>query len=69
VYLRGEVPTKRRGSSELATWAKLLREAGVTVALEDTVGGLGPLGLTLAGDAAHLHPTIGYHGAASLAPG
>jgi hypothetical protein len=69
VYLRRRSPDKESGSSELATWAKRLREAGVTVALEDTVGELGPLGPSLVGDAAHLHPTIGYHGAASLALG
>jgi len=55
------------GGDELLSFGNVLRDAGSVVDLEDPLGELGPKDRALVPDPSHLHRSVGYHGAVSLA--
>ncbi len=67
VFFRRRAKEKEAGGDELISFGKVLREAGVAVDLEDTLGELGQADRALVGDTSRIHSSVGYHGAVSLA--
>lgn len=67
VFFRRRTKEKEAGGDELLAFGKVLREAGVAVDLEDTLGELGQADRALVGDTSRIHSSVGYHGAVSLA--